>query len=135
MKNFKFLILFLVLACGAGSIYARKTTLAASQLEITEIKNAGVSAARETHTIIQVSWVTRGAPEVRTSSFELALEVTYADGYTGKFPVNAAGSARSARFEVPSQHRASNQPAAEMKSFKVSITANYSETATKQISI
>jgi hypothetical protein len=135
VKKFRFLILLMVLAFGAGSIYAHKTALAGSQLEITEIKNAGVSAARETHTIIQVSWVTRGAPEVRTSSFELALEVTYADGYTSKFPATAAGSARSARFEVPTQHRGGNQPFAEMKSFKVSITANYSETATKQMSI
>ena len=49
MKKFRFLILLMVLAFGAGSIYAHKTALAASQLEITEIKNAGVSAARETH--------------------------------------------------------------------------------------
>lgn len=109
--------------------------IAASQIQITELRIAGVSAAKETHSIVQVSWTTQGAPEVKVSSFELLLEITYADGFVDKSPAKTAGNVRSSRFEVPTLHRFANQPAAEMKSFKVSITANSSETTTKQISL
>jgi len=110
-------------------------SIAGSQIEITEIKNAGVSAAKETHSIVQISWAMQGAPDMKISSFELLLEVTYADGFVEKSSAKAPGSARTTRFEVATLHRFANQPAAEMKSFKVSVTANSSETTTKQISL
>jgi len=136
VNKFKLMTLLLVLACGMEIIRARTVApIAGSQIEITEIKNAGVSAAKETHSIVQISWTTQGAPEVKISSFELLLEVTYADGFVEKSPAKATGSARSSRFEVPTLHRVPSQPAAEMKSFKVNITANYSETTTKQVSL
>ena len=136
MNRFKLLSLLLVLTCGTQINHARTVTpVAGSQIEITEIKNAGVSAAKETHSIVQVAWATQGAPEAKISSFELVLEVTYADGFVGESPAKAPGSARTSRFEVPTLHRAGNQPAAEMKGFKVSITTNYSETTTKRVSL
>lgn len=90
---------------------------------------------KETHSIIQVSWTAQGAPESKHESFDLSLEVTYADGFVERNQAKAAGSTRTARFEVPTLHRAGSQPAREMKSFKVSITANYSETTTKHVSL
>jgi len=119
------LLLFLT-ALGKASV---------GQIEITEIKNMGVSALKETHSIIQVSWTAQGAPELKHVSFELSLEVTYADGFIEHSQAKAPGSARTGRFEVPTLHRSGNQPAAEMKSFKASITANYSETTTKQVGL
>lgn len=136
IKQIAALLLILVSAETITSANALSGGLpAGSQIEITEIKNSGVSAAKETHSIVQVAWATQGAPEVKISSFELVLEVTYADGFVEKSPAKAPGSARTSRFEVPTLHRAGNQPAAEMKGFKVSITANYSETTTKQVSL
>lgn len=136
LKQIAALLLILVSAETITSANALSGGLpAGSQVEITEIKNAGVSAARETHSIVQVSWATQGAPDAKMSSFELLLEVTYADGFVERSPAKAPGSARSTRFEVPTLHRAPNQPAGEMKSFKVSITANFSETTTKQVSL
>jgi len=119
------LLLFLM-ALGKASV---------GQIEITEIKNMGVSALKETNSIIQVSWSAQGAPELKHVSFELSLEVTYADGFVEHSQAKAPGSARTGRFEVPTLHRSGNQPAAEMTSFKASITANYSETTTKQVSL
>lgn len=101
----------------------------------TEIKNMGVPALKETHSIIQVSWTAQGAPELKHVSFELSLEVTYADGFVEQSRAKAPGGARTGRFEVPTLHRVGNQPAAEMKSFKASITANYSESTMKQVSL
>jgi len=136
VTKFKFLSLLLVLACGAeiSSAHPLRSNVG-SQIEITEIKNAGVSAAKETHSIVQVSWTMQGGSDVKISGFELLLEVTYADGYVEKSPARATGNIRSNRFEVPTLHRTGTQPAAEMKSFKVSITTNYSETATRRVSL
>ena len=44
----------------------------------------GISALKETHSIVQVSWTAQGAPELQPVSFELLLEVTYADGFVEK---------------------------------------------------
>lgn len=117
------------------SLLANGMRASAGQIEITEIKNLGVSAAKETHSIIQVSWIAQATSDARILSFELHLEVTYADGKVEPLQVKANGSARSTRFEVPTLHREAGRPAAEMKSFKVSITTNYSETATKHGSL
>lgn len=125
----------LMLALLVLSLLAAGVRASAGKTEITEIKNMGVSAVKETHSIIQVSWTAQGAPELKNVSFELSLEVTYADGFVEQSQAKAPGSARTGRFEIPTLHRAGNQPAAEMKSFKASITANYSETATKQVSL
>lgn len=124
----------LMLALLVSSLPAPGVKASVAQLEITEIKNMGISALKETHSIVQVSWSAEGTPELQPVSFELFLEVTYADGFVEKSQARAAGSARLGRFEIPTLHRAGNQPAAEMKNFKVSITGNYSEMTTKQIS-
>jgi competence protein ComGC len=124
----------LMLALLVLSLLVPGVKASTAQIEITEIKNMGVSAQKETHSIIQVSWTAQGAPELKHVSFELSLEVTYADGFVEQSQAKAPGGARTGRFEVPTLHRAGNQPAAEMKSFKASITANYSETTTKQVS-
>ncbi len=126
---------FLMLALLVMSLLAAGVRASAGQVEITEIRNMGVSALKETHSIVQLSWTAQGAPELKHVSFDLYLEVTYADGFVERSQAKAAGSARTGRFEIPTLHRAGNQPAAEMKSFKASITANYSETTTKQVSL
>lgn len=105
------------------------------QVEITEVKNVGVSANNDAQSVIQVSWSAQGAPEQRIQSFELLLEAVYADGAVEKAQTKASGAARTSRFEVPTLHRAPGRPAAELRSFKVRITANYSETATKLVSL
>lgn len=125
----------LMLALLVMSLLPTGARASAGKIEITEIKNMGLSAVKETHSIIQVSWTAQGAPELEHVSFELFLEVTYADGFVEQSQAKASGGARTGRFEVPTLHRSGNQPAAEMKSFKASITANYSETTTKQLSL
>ncbi|HVQ37312.1 MAG TPA: hypothetical protein VMS31_07260 [Pyrinomonadaceae bacterium] len=125
----------LMLALVVTTVLAKGASASAGQVEITEIKNMGVSALKETNSIIQVSWTAQRAPELKHVSFELSLEVTYSDGFVEQSQAKAAGSARTGRFEIPTFHRAGNQPAAEMKSFKASITANYSETTTKRVSL
>jgi hypothetical protein len=132
LKQYASLLLLLTSAAVSDHAEARYLTFPTAQIEITEIKNLGQSAANESLTVIQASWMAQSAPEIKIQGFELHLEVVYADGATQRATAKANGNARSSRFEVPALHRAPGRPAAEMKSFKVSITANWSETTTKQ---
>jgi len=130
MKTIKHSLMLVLLVV---SVLAAGAKASGKQIEITEIKNLGASALKETHSIIQVSWPAAGSAELKHVSFELTLEVTYADGYVEKSQARAAGSARANRFEIPTLHRSGSQPAAEIKSFTVVITANYSETTSKHV--
>lgn len=122
-------ILILVLALIAPSVGA---LTCASGIEITEVKNVGISAANESRSIIQVSWTARFTPDIAVKSFDVNIEILYADGAIQKARTSANGQSRNARLEVPTLHKGAGGPAAEMKSFKISVTATLSETATRQ---
>jgi hypothetical protein len=102
------------------------------KVDILEVKNVGVSASNESNSIIQVKWNVTTSPSTAVKSYELNLEVTYADGAVEKAKATADSRARSARFEVPTLHRVAGRNASEMKSFKINITTNVSETFTRQ---
>jgi hypothetical protein len=104
----------------------------ASVVEITEVKNVGISAGNDTKSIIQVGWSVNAQPNLSIKSLDLVLEVTYADGVIEKFRSTANGITRQARFEVPTLHVSIGRPGAELRSFKANITANFTETTTKQ---
>jgi hypothetical protein len=104
----------------------------ASLVEIAEVKNVGLSAGNDSKSIIQAQWSVNAQPGTNIKSFELTLEVTYADGAIERFRVTASGADRKARFEVPTLHVSAGRPGAELRSFKTNITANFTETVTKQ---
>jgi hypothetical protein len=114
-----------------GSAEARPFMLA-PLVEITEVKNVGISAINQSKSVIQALWSVNAQPSTNIKSFELNLEVTYADGAVEKFRAIAQGSERKTRMEVPTLHVSAGRPGAELKSFKTNITANFSETASKQ---
>lgn len=122
------LTLVIALALETGAI----TFQDSMRIDITEVKNVGVSASNESNSIIQVRWAVTASPSTAVKSFDLNLEVTYADGGVEKAKASADGRARAARFEVPTLHRAAGRNASEMKSFKVNITTTVLETFTKQ---
>lgn len=103
-----------------------------SQVEITEVKNVGVSAANETKSIIEIRWQTNFAPNTNVKSFDLKLEVTYEDGAVVTAQSSVSGTTRSGRVEVPTTHTSLGRPPAAMKSFRASVTITFSETTTKQ---
>jgi hypothetical protein len=130
MKTTKRILVLVVLTICLSTTVSRA---AGEHIKITAIQEVGVSAEKETHSIVQVSWIAQESPDLKHTSFELSLEVSYADGFVERTHSKAAGDARTARFEVPTLHRSTNHPAAEMKNLKVSITANYSATTMKQV--
>lgn len=104
----------------------------AALIEITEVKNVGLSAINESKSVIQALWSVNAQPGRTIKSFELILEVTYADGAVEKFKATASGTERKTRFEVPTLHVSVGRPGAELRGFKTNITANFTETVTKQ---
>jgi len=121
-------ILMLLVAIETGAIAVEDSV----RVEIIEVKNVGVSASNESNSIIQVRWNVTAAPSTAVKSFDLNLEVTYADGAAEKAKASADGRARTARFEVPTLHRSAGRPASDMKSFKINITTTVLETFSKQ---
>jgi hypothetical protein len=126
------LLIALALLFTSTAQTAARSLTRASVVEITEVKNVGLSAGNDTKSIIQVGWSVNAQPNLSIKSLELVLEVTYADGVVEKFRSSASGSTRQARFEVPTLHVSIGRPGAELRSFKANITANFTETATKQ---
>jgi hypothetical protein len=101
-------------------------------IEITEVKNVGLSAINESKSVIQALWSVSAQPGRTIKSFELNLEVTYADGAVEKFKATVSGTERKTRFEVPTLHVSAGRPGAELRGFKAFITANFTETVSKQ---
>jgi hypothetical protein len=104
----------------------------APSVEIIEVKNLGVSAANESLSVIQVKWK---AQSDSAKSFEVKLEVNYADGASDKAITTADDPKRAARFEFRTLHFSSGKPGAELKSYRVTITTDRAESASKQGSL
>ena len=103
-----------------------------STVEVIDVRVAGVSAADESKSIVQVQWRVNPQAGADLKSFEITLEVTYADGASSRQSASAGQAATSARFEVSTLHRSPGRPPAELKSFQAHITANLTETAVKR---
>lgn len=101
-------------------------------IDIVEVRNVGISAANDSRSVIQVKWAAKLPPGSDVKSFDVRLEVRYADATKEKVKSTINGSANSARFEVPTLHLSPGRPAAELRTFEATVTANFSETATKQ---
>lgn len=123
---------------GAAALLAVALCLAARAasltptVEIAEVKVAGVAASDESKSVIQVQWRVNPPPGVSVKSFEVAIEITYANGGTERLKTSVNGAARTARFEVVTARPVAGQAPAALKSFRASVTATVTETATKQ---
>ena len=101
-------------------------------IDIVEVKNVGISAENDSRSVIQVKWAAKLPPGSDVKSFDVSLEVRYADATKEKVKSTVNGSASIARFEVPTLHVSPGRPAAEFRTFEASVTANFSETAKKE---
>ena len=128
-------LLMLLAVTALAAKVAAQSAGGPSSIEIVEVKNVGISAANDAKSVIQVKWAAKLPPGSNVKSFDVSLEVQYADRTKEKIKNTVNGSASSARFEVPTLHVSPGRPAAELRTFEASVTANFSETATKQGSL
>jgi hypothetical protein len=124
------MILLAVVALAAAD--AAQSAGGSSRIDIVEVKNLGISAANDSKSVIQMKWAAKLPPGSNVKSFDVSLEVQYADRTKEKIRDTVNGSASSARFEVPTLHVSPGRPAAEFRTFEASVTANFSETAKKE---
>jgi hypothetical protein len=129
MRTLSTLLIFLLALAVANS---PASALQKGKVEVIEVKNIGISAADRSKSIIEVKWVAELQTGASIKSFDATIEVAYADGATERGKRTVSGSDRSTRFEVPTLHFSAARPGAELKNFKVSITATLTETASKQ---
>jgi hypothetical protein len=125
-------LLMLLAVTALAAKVAAQSAGGPSSIEIVEVKNVGISAANDAKSVIQVKWAAKLPPGSDVKSFDVSLEVQYADRTKEKIKNTGNGSASSARFEVPTLHLSPGRPAAELRTFEATVTANFSETATKR---
>ncbi len=92
-------------------------------VEVTEVRDLGLSDRDELKSLIEVSWRIDSAQKEKIVSFNLLLSVTYADGTAITEKRTVEKSALSARVEVPSVKTFGSRPAAFIKRMDAKVTA------------
>jgi|GEM_PF-2398284 len=127
-ETFLSLLILLVLCVASQTASAQKGI----QVEIKTVKILGVSATDETKSIIEVRWETIPLQDPKIKSFDIKLEVIYANGQSVTKQFSVGGTARNGRTEIATVHTSSGRPPAMIKAIKTSISTSETETVTKQ---
>jgi hypothetical protein len=101
--------------------------IANTPVEVTEIKNLGISDADETKCVIEIQWKINPALHPNHSVFNITLEIIYADEAILIFDEQAANSSRSAQIEVPALHLFRGGKPAIIKEIKGFITTEVTQ--------
>ena len=92
-------------------------------VEVTGVKDLGLSDRDERKSLIEVSWRIDSFQKEKITSFKLLLSVTYADGTAITEKRTVEKSVLSARVEVPSVKTFGSRPAAFIKKIDARVTA------------
>lgn len=112
------LILVLFLALAATQIFANQLTCCLTPVEVTEIKNLGISDSDETKSVIEVQWKINPTLHPNHSEFNVSLEIVYANGTVLIVDEQSDNEARSALIEVPTVHLRRGKSPAYIKQMK-----------------
>lgn len=92
-------------------------------VEVTGVKEIGLSDSDETKSVIEIKWKVNPSLQPNHSVFNVTLEVVYADGAVLIFDEQAEKEARSAQIQVPALHIYRGKKAAIIKEVKAFVTA------------
>lgn len=115
-KEIRFLVLVLMLFLTINPI------LANTPVEVTEIKEIGLSDSDETKSVIEIKWKVNPSLQVNHSDFNVTVEITYADGAILIFDEKAEMDVLSTQIEVPSLHIYRGKKAAIIRQIKAFVT-------------
>lgn len=96
--------------------------IANAPVEVTEVKELGLSDSDETKSVIEIKWRINPALQPNHSVFNVTLEITYADGAILLFDEQAEKDTRSTQIEVPALHVYRGKKAAIIKEIKAFVT-------------
>jgi hypothetical protein len=114
MRKISFLVLVLM--------FFVTLAIANVPVEVTDVKEIGLSDSDETKSVIEIKWRVNPALQPNHSVFNITLEIIYADGAILFFDAQAKNEARSAQIEVPTLHIYRGKKAAIIKQIKAFVT-------------
>ena len=113
-RKMRFLVLILFLTINP--------MFANTPVEVTQIKEIGLSDSDETKSVIEIKWKVNPSLQANHSDFNVTVEITYADGAILIFDGKAENDAFSTQIEVPSLHIYRGKKAAIIKQIKAFVT-------------
>lgn len=115
-KQTRFLVLILTI------FFTINPILANTPVEVTQVKEIGLSDSDETKSVIEIKWKVNPSLQADHSDFNVTAEIIYADGAILIFDGKAQNNARSLQIEVPSLHIYRGKKAAIIKQIKAFVT-------------
>lgn len=114
--------LVLLTALAATQIFANRLTDCLTPVEVTEIKNLGISDSDETKSVIEIKWQINPTLYPNHSDFNVSLEVIYANGMVLIVDEQSENSTRSVQIEVPTVNLRRGKSPAFIKQTKAFVT-------------
>ena len=115
-RKIRFLVLVLMI------FLAVNQAIASTPVEVTDVKEVGLSDSYETKSVIEIKWKVNPSLQPNHSIFNVTLEVVYADGAILIFDEQVEKQARSTQIEVPALHIFRGKKPAIIKQIKAFIT-------------
>ncbi|MEK7725182.1 MAG: hypothetical protein AAB336_12575 [Acidobacteriota bacterium] len=115
-RKIRFLVLVLMI------FLAVNQAIASTPVEVTDVKEVGLSDSDETKSVIEIKWKVNPSLQPNHSIFNVTLEVVYADGAILIFDEQVEKQARSTQIEVPALHIFRGKKPAIIKQIKAFIT-------------
>ena len=103
-------------------VFAAIAQSSETPVQVTEIKDLGLSEADETKTVFEIHWQVNPAIHPNHSNFNVTLEIIYADGASLIFDEQAEYFARLRRIEVPTLHTFRGKKSAIIKEVRAFVT-------------
>lgn len=91
-------------------------------VEVTEVKEIGLSDSDETKSVIEVKWCVNQELQTKQNTFNVTVEIIYADGAKLIFDEQSEKQARSTQIEVPTLHIYRGKKPAIIKQIKAFVT-------------
>ena len=126
-KTNQILTLVLLLALAVTQSLAKSSVCCSAPVEVTEIKNLGISDSDETKSVIEIQWKINPTLHPNHSEFNVSLEIVYADGTVLIVDEQVENTARSAIIEVPTVHLRRGKSPAYIKQIKAFVTTEVLE--------
>lgn len=124
MKRQAMMLSLILIMCSALNQVFALDKCANTPIEVTQIKEIGLSDSDETKSVIEVQWCVRSTLQPNHSNFNVTVEVIYADGAILIFDEQAENSARSAQIEVPTLHTFRGKKPAIIKEIKAFVVSD-----------
>ena len=122
-RKVEILGLVLMMFLAINQIIAKTDDCKNSPVEVTQVKEIGLSDSDETKSVIEIKWCVNQTLHPNQSAFNVTVEVIYADGAILIFDEQSKNQVRSTQIEVPTLHIYRGKKPAIIKQIRAFVTA------------